>query len=117
MQLRIGSIFYILLLIAEISYYFTLQGLALSLVAISQVVTFCVGLFHIQNLDWTIIFYIDAETQKKERIVVELWEEALLVTACVLLITLGVLTDLVSVFLLFEPSRKWILKTFFYNAY
>ncbi|MDH5559737.1 MAG: FxsA family protein [Deltaproteobacteria bacterium] len=81
-------------------------GFGVWFLILSQLASLAVGVYHFRKMDANLLFFIDSELQKNIPIVNELWEEAILFTAVILLLIPGILSDLLGYFGLFPFFRN-----------
>ena len=87
-------------------------GIGIPVIIISQLITGCLGWMKIRKLDFNLFFYVEAEFQKGEPIVSEIWDELLLLLGACLLVYPGIITDVVGFPLLFGEIRAVVLDLF-----
>ena len=84
---------------------FISQGYGTVFIVFTQTLTAVFGFVKLRALDLNLFFFIEAELKKGQKIVTELWEEVMVLTAVSLLIIPGYFTDLIGI-LFFVPAIR-----------
>ncbi len=85
------------------------KGLGIVIITISQLLGAMWGGWKISQMDFNLFFYLDAELNKGEPVVRELWEEAIVLTGACLLVIPGFLSDLIGISFLVSSLRTLVL--------
>ena len=85
------------------------KGTGILVITITQVSGAIWGGWKISQMDFNLFFYLDAELNKGEPVVRELWEEAVILTGACLLLIPGFLSDLIGIAFLVPPLRRLAL--------
>lgn len=88
------------------------RGYGIAAIAVSQVLTAAIGLMKIRRMDFSVLFFLDNELKKEQKIISELWEEAAILIAAVMLIIPGFLTDIIGGVFMIPNIRKMMLDYF-----
>lgn len=87
------------------------RGYGILMIIVTQACSALFGFIKLKGLDTNLLFYIDLELRKGERIVSELWEDAMIMTASILLIMPGYLSDIMGILFLVPTFRSFCLKS------
>lgn len=87
------------------------RGYGILLIIVTQTISGFLGIIKLKNLDSNLLFFLDAELKKGERIVSELWDDAMVMTAAILLIMPGYLSDAIGILFLIPSFRSFCLKS------
>ncbi len=96
----IGLVFLDLFILIQVS-----TGGGVYLIIVSQLISAIWGLYKLKNLDFNLLFYVDAELKKGVKLIRELWEELLILIAVCFLIFPGFLTDFMGGIILIPYVR------------
>lgn len=86
------------------------RGIGIAVIVVTQLASASWGLWKISKMDFNLIFFLDAELKKREPIVLELWEETLILTGACLLVIPGFLSDILGIGLLIPTLRTLCLE-------
>ena len=103
-----------LILLSVLDLFFLLiisKGYGIAFIIVTQTIGAVFGFIKLRNLDFNLFFFIDAELKKKQKIIKELWNEAMVLTGACLLIVPGYLTDLIGILFLVPFIRTFCIKT------
>lgn len=81
-----------------------------------QAVASGVAAWIVKGLDYSIFFFIEAELSKKQPIVREVWEDAVVLAGWLLILVPGIFTGFTGLVLLNREARNWLVDTVFYDA-
>lgn len=85
----------------------------LMFLVMTQLLSLFAGLWILRRQDIKVIFYIETLLNKGERVVFELWSEALYATAALMLCLPGYLTDFFAILFLFPKVRDGFIRFVF----